>query len=211
MVFLKKGASFKRFSTWYSRLNDRPVGKLHSIKNPIVKILLHTFWSVALNEPSGLASTTKFLLSSPNKDLQETAFRKEIFRLRIKYVADNLDHICVKIVGKVTGNGHGKSSINLLFNLQNKVVLYMHNIKKFLFWWKYDQSSDFLLFWQEQIQSQYVKLFFIFYHAKGTKLKKPYFAHTSWFKPNNMYCLEHQEFQIDNHNQSWQKSNYGNR
>ena len=128
MVFLKKGASFKRFSTWY-RLNDRPIGKLHSIKNPIVKILLHTFWSVALNEPSGLASTTKFLLSSPNKDLQETAFRKEIFRLRIKYVADNLDHICVKIVGKVTGKGHGKSSINLLFNLQNKVVLYRHNIK----------------------------------------------------------------------------------
>ena len=136
MVFMKKGASFKRFSTWYE-LNDRLylVGKLLSIKNPIVKILLHTFWSVALNEPSGLASTTKFLLSSPNKDLQETAFREKIFRLRIKYVGENLDHICVKIVGKVTGNGHGKSSINLLFNLQNKVVLYRHNIKKFLFWW----------------------------------------------------------------------------
>ena len=69
--------------------------------------------------------------SSPNKDLQETAFRKEIFRLRIKYVADNLDHICVKIVGKVTAEKAmaNKSSINLLFNLQNKVVLYRHNIK----------------------------------------------------------------------------------
>ena len=32
-------------------------------------------------------------------------------------------------------------------------------------------QTDFLLFWQEQIQSQYVTLFFIFYHAKGTKLK----------------------------------------
>ena len=173
MVFLKKGASFKRFSTWY-RLNDRPVGKLHSIKNPIVKILLHTFWSVALNEPSGLASTTKFLLSSPNKDLQETAFRKEIFRLRIKYVADNLDHICVKIVERSPEKAMAnKSSINLLFNLQNKIVLYRHNIKKsFFFGGNMISQKDFLLFWQVQIQSQYITLFFIFTHAKSYKIKR---------------------------------------
>ena len=175
MVFLKKGASFKRFSTWY-RLNDRPIGKLHSIKNPIVKILLHTFWSVALNEPSGLASTTKFLLSSPNKDLQETAFRKEIFRLRIKYVADNLDHICVKIVGKVTGKGHGKSSINLLFNLQNKVVLYRHNIEKFLFWWKYDQSNRFFVILTGTNTEPICYIIFHFLSCQRYKIKKALFC-----------------------------------
>ena len=103
---------------------------------------------MALNEPSGLASTTKFLLISPNKDLQETAFRKEIFRLRIKYVADNLDHICVEIVGKVTGKGHGKSIINqFIIQLAKQDCIIQAQYKKsFFFGGNMISQKDFLLF-----------------------------------------------------------------